>query len=250
METKIIKLTATATFGESTKTAHIKLYPCLNEYYRFNPLSCAGDIYSKSLNAYYKKRSIWNARCPVIEEGRSFEPYLSMNIENTQEQNDTDAIPTLQDTFFGIAIHHSGNGGLDTMQEIQNDHIDGSNQRADISYHFGVSLSGEVFEGRPLGVKGAHLTGYNTGIIGIVFLADFDHQIWDFDDDMSQEALKSITILIKALKEQFPKIETLGGHKEWKNNTERSCPGEYGLDYVRALRDELGFKSPIETGHG
>ncbi|MBE7653985.1 N-acetylmuramoyl-L-alanine amidase [Tenacibaculum finnmarkense genomovar finnmarkense] len=223
---------------------------CLSKYYRFNPKSYKGSKYSKYLNKFYKDRESWNAICPKIEEGRSFESYLKIDGLNTQEEKDVFAINKLNNDFFGIAIHHSGNGGLNTMKKIQNDHINGDNQRADISYHFGVSLSGEVLEGRPIGIKGAHLTKYNTGIIGIVFLADFKHDWWDVDDDMSKEALQSIITLIKALKEQFPNIGTLGGHKEWKNNTDRTCPGEYGLDYIKALRKELKLKSPKETGNG
>lgn len=68
---------------------------------------------------------------------------------------------------------------------------------------------------------------------------------------MSRAALISVITLIKALKEQFPNINVLGGHNEWKNNVgERSCPSEYGLGFVKALRTELGIKSPKEMGHG
>lgn len=64
--------------------------------------------------------------------------------------------------------------------------------------------------------------------IGIVFLADFDQEWWDSDNDMSRAALISVITLIKALKEQFPNINALDGHNEWKNNVgERSCPSEY-----------------------
>ena len=45
---------------------------------------------------------------------------------------------------------------------------------------------------------------------------------------MSRAALISVITLIKALKEQFPNINALDGHNEWKNNVgERSCPSEY-----------------------
>ena len=61
---------------------------------------------------------------------------------------------------------------------------------------------------------------------------------------MSRAALISVITLIKALKVQFPNINVVGGHNEWKNNVgERSCPGEYGLGFVKALRTELGIKS-------
>lgn len=196
----------------------------IQEYYRFNPSSYAGGDYSKSLNNRYTTREGWGAR-PIMEgEGRSFEPYLMVNQNMEQEDKDKEAIPKLNDVFFGIAIHHAGNSGLDSMNKIQNEHID-DKDRADIGYHFGVDLSGKIYEGRYIGVKGSHLTKYNTGVIGIVFIADLDHQWYDFDDSMTRGALSGVITLIKALQEQFPKITTLGGHKEWKNNLERSCPG-------------------------
>lgn len=225
----------------------------IEDYYRFNPLSYAGGIYSKAMNSLYLGRESWGAREPIISSGRSFIPYLMINKLSTQDEKDREAIPDLNKVLFGIAIHHAGNSGLDSMREIQDEHIDDT-ERADIGYHFGISLSGRIYEGRYIGVKGSHLTQYNTGIIGIVFLADFDHDyFWDYngDNEITHESLVSAINLIKSLKEQFPNIETLGGHNEWKNNVgERRCPGDYGIKYVRALRSRLELKSPRQSGHG
>lgn len=220
----------------------------IEDYYRFNPLSYAGRNNSKAVNNIYRKRESWGAKSPIIENGRSFEPYLMVNKMTKQLEKDQDAIPDLSNILFGIAIHHAGNSGLDNMREIQNEHID-DKARADIGYHFGIDLSGKIYEGRFIGVKGSHLDSYNTGIIGIVFIADLDHAWYDFDDSMTNAALASSILLINALKEQFSGITTLGGHREWKNNLQRSCPGDYGLGYVKALRNKVKLKSPKETGH-
>lgn len=222
-----------------------------NKYYRFNPLSYAKGKYSSLLNTLYTKRETWGADEPIINNERSFEPYCLVGSKMSLDNQDRLAIPQLNEIYFGIAIHHSGNNGIDTMTKVQDEHVNGKNEFADVGYHFGIDLSGKVYEGRFIGVKGSHLTRYNTGIIGIVFLADFDHQWWDGDDDMTNAALYSVITLIKALQEQFPNINVLGGHKEWKNNVgERSCPGEYGLNFVKALRTRLEMKSPNEAGHG
>ncbi len=221
---------------------------CIAEYYRFNPACKKGGLYSKSLDKIYKKREQWNARCPVVEEGRDFFSYLAPKCYPTREAWDNDAIFELNEKLFGIAIHHSGNSGMHSMSEVQNKHIDVT-ERADIGYHFGVDLKGNVFEGRPIGVRGSHLNSYNTGVIGIVLLADLDHSILHKDfgfgsDEISMSMLKNLFILIRSLKEQFPNISQMGGHKEWPHNKDRYCPGEYGLEYVKALRKQLKFSPP------
>lgn len=222
------------------------------QYYRFNPSSAKGQGYSKFLAQSYNKRESWNAKKPMLCGNRSFDPYILIDKSKSITQADQEGIPVLQREYFGIAIHHSGNSGLNTMIQIQNEHMN-ENERADIGYHFGISLSGQVFEGRYLGVKGSHLDAYNTGIIGIVFLADFDHTYqWDFNGEstMTQAAMVSLITLIRALKEQFTRINVLGGHKEWKNNRGRRCPGDYGLEYISEIRKLVGMKSPDEAGHG
>ena len=69
--------------------------------------------------------------------------YCGVNDGSTSENNcwlDEEGIPVLEKEYFGIAIHHSGNSGLNAMTQIQNEHMD-ENERADIGYHFGISLS-------------------------------------------------------------------------------------------------------------
>ncbi|OEK08572.1 hypothetical protein A8C32_03735 [Flavivirga aquatica] len=242
---------------DTEASTNLCLVDCLAKYYRFNPNASQGGDYSKNVGEKYIKREDWKARCPVIEKGRSFEPYLEIDPKFAQEDNDNTTIPQLQSTFFGIALHHAGNTGYKTPLEVQNLHID-EKDRADIGYHFAIGLDGKVYEGRPIGVKGSHLSKYNTGVIGIVFLGDFDHQWYEPDDNMTRDAIRSAMLLIIALKEQFTNIVALGGHKEWKHNSARFCPGDHGMEYVKGLRNVLKdnttnlpiFLSPKEAGHG
>lgn len=251
-ENNVNKLRVYAFFKVPDKNASVEVN-VRNEFYRFNPKSYKGGKYSKAVNNYYKTREEWGAISPILKE-RSFEPYILVAKNVDRNIKDEQGIPTLENTYFGIAIHHSGNSGIKAMTEVQEEHINGKNKFADVGYHFGIDLSGKIYEGRYIGVKGSHLTKYNTGVIGIVFLADFDHDyIWDYNgnDNISSDSMLSVILLIKVLKEQFPQITTLGGHNEWKNNVgERRCPGNYGMEYVKALRKTLGLKSPKETGHG
>lgn len=178
------------------------------EYYRFNPLSLFNKLYGSAVNDIYKRREEWGAEKPIIEKGRSFDPYTIVYRSLNSNEKDKLAIPILQKMYFGIAIHHSGNSNHYTMQGVQKEHMN-ENKRADIGYHFGIDKNGYIYEGRYIGVKGSHLDLYNTGVIGIVFLADLDHEyFWDFngDDQMTTPMLKSAIILIETLKEQFTNI--------------------------------------------
>lgn len=247
------KLNVYAFFKAPNKNASVEIN-VRNEFYRFNPLSYMGGKYSKLLNTKYHLRENWNANPPIIDKTHSFESYVLVAKNVDKDTKDKQALPFLDETYFGIAIHHSGNSGIKTMQEVQAEHVHGKNKFSDVSYHFGIDLSGRIYEGRYIGVKGSHLKLYNTGIIGIVFLADFDHDyFWDYngDDNITEPSMLSVITLIKSLQEQFPKINVLGGHNEWKNNVgERRCPGDYGMTYVKAIRKTLNMKSPQEAGHG
>ncbi len=211
--------------------------------YRFNPLSYKANKYSKELNKIYTKREDWGAKKPIFSKNRSYEIINSVTKKDFSAENDKLCIPKLTKTYFGIALHHSGNSGLNTMKKVQNEHLE-EKERADIGYHFGIDLKGTIYEGRPVGVKGSHLKNYNSGVIGIVFLADFDHQFYDFDDDLTEELYSATIVLIKALKEQFSNIKQLGGHKEWKHNLDKQCPGEYGMKFIKKIRDKLKMDEP------
>lgn len=42
-----------------------------------------------------------------------------------------------------------------------------------LSYHYAIDCQGAILRGVDIRYKGAHIEGGNTGVIGIVFLADF-----------------------------------------------------------------------------
>ena len=42
-----------------------------------------------------------------------------------------------------------------------------------VSYHYAVDCQGIIYEALDIRKKGSHIEGGNTGVIGIVFLADF-----------------------------------------------------------------------------
>jgi hypothetical protein len=171
-------------------------------------------------------RDIWGARPPIIDDpDRSYELYAG----------------NLEDILDSIAIHHAGNAGYRTMNEVQNLHMD-DKDRADIGYHFGINLSGGMYEGRPIGVKGAHIVSGNTGKIGIVLLADLDTQFFDDDDEITPAMERALLRLIHYLIGRYPRIRYLGGHREY--NTGRPCPGDITMGRMSRWRSQTGLQRP------
>ena len=184
---------------------------------------------SSSINII--KREKWGARKPIIgDKKREYRIFKDETV--------------MKNAYKGIAIHHPGNdSSRKDIKNIQSLHMD-KREKADIGYHFAVGLKGKVFEGRAIGVKGSHLYKNNSNYIGIVLLADLDEQWWDWDDAVSREMNKATMRLIKDIRVNFPKIDILGGHKEFQHNTGRTCPGNLGLEFVTKLRSNLKMRKP------
>ncbi len=177
------------------------------------------------------KRDEWNAREPIIELGRNYE-----SIE----------IP-LKDYYNTIVIHHSGNSvDYPTVQSVQNEHMDGALNAADIGYHFAIDRYGKIYEGRPIDIVGSHVKSANTGKIGIVLLADLDTEdkgiLFDFSDGyVTKEMRESLYRLSIYLIKEY-EIEYLGSHKEIIN--ERNCAGNLGQTEVECLRKDTETQKP------
>ena len=120
----------------------------------------------------------------------------------------------------------------------------GRTRNADIGYHLAIDLAGRIYEGRAIGVKGAHLSRFNTGIVGIVLLADLDEQLTDDDDHVTDAMRASCLALVADLVSQYPGIRALGGHGEFPHNTDRACPGNLGLQLVTHLRECVSLAAP------
>ena len=80
--------------------------------------------------------------------------------------------------YKSIAIHHSGNSfscsssvsdQLKKVEDIDHKKFD------QISYHYAISCDGIVYELLDIRFKGAHIDNGNTGVVGIVMLADLSH---------------------------------------------------------------------------
>ena len=91
-----------------------------------------------------------------------------------------------------------------------------------IGYHFLIGLNGEVWEGRPLDVVGAHCKGHNHHSIGIAYVGGLDSDCktpCDTRTDAQKEAMRT---LVADLRRRMPGIKQVLGHRDLDKT--KSCP--------------------------
>jgi hypothetical protein len=99
---------------------------------------------------------------------------------------------------------------------------------SDIGYHYVVLLDGTIEPGRDIDKIGAHVSGYNSHSIGVVYVGglDKDGKPKDTRNELQKNALRNL--LIK-LKELYPKAK-ISGHRDFspdKNNNGIIEPHEW-----------------------
>ncbi|MCM2304008.1 MAG: peptidoglycan recognition protein [Elusimicrobia bacterium] len=135
-----------------------------------------------------------------------------------------------------ISVHHteapqpsSRDAAADEMQGIQRFHQRGRGW-IDIAYHFLIDGSGRIWEGRPLGLVGAHVKDRNDGNVGIALMGDFSPR----RQKPTAAQLDALIRLTRWLSETYTiPAERIKGHRDQEIT---SCPGKalYArLDEVR-----------------
>jgi proteasome lid subunit RPN8/RPN11 len=142
--------------------------------------------------------------------------------------------------YTDIVIHHSGNSGEKDPSQIESKHM---KKWEDVGYHYLVRPDGAIYEGRHLAFKGSHVEKENTHKIGVLVMGDFESNWWDSDDDLSAGQRNAVRKIISTLKQAFPTILTLGGHKDYKNT---ECPGDLLYRELGGLRKEFELKAPAK----
>jgi len=124
----------------------------------------------------------------------------------------------LQAVLNTIVVHHSAYP-YDGPLEIQNLHMD-IRGFADVAYHFLVDVEGNIYEGREINIRGAHVQGFNTGSIGIVLLGNFN------DQQPGEAQLSSLHHLVDYLRYTYD-IQYLVGHRDYPDQSPdgTECPG-------------------------
>lgn len=107
---------------------------------------------------------------------------------------------------------------------------------ADIGYHFGIDAGGLIYAGRDLQVRGASVAGWNTGVIGVVVMGNFE---WEAPADTQLSALQT---LVNWLARTYT-LTYLAGHDELNDGT--VCPGRFLKLYLDALAHGAGLQRLI-----
>ncbi len=107
----------------------------------------------------------------------------------------------------------------------------------DIGYHFLIDGAGNIFEGRPEGVVGAHTQGHNNGNIGIALLGTYHPPK---NDPWTPEQSLAIMAVGRYLAARHGVAAgTLQGHRDY-NQTD--CPGDIVYTLLPELRRRMEDK--------
>ena len=107
------------------------------------------------------------------------------------------------------------------VQQLFHDHVEVNHWRY-IGYHFYITRSGRVETTRPLERMGAHAKGHNAHSIGICYEGGLDEQ-GQIADTRTEEQKKAMAKLIVQLKQQFPTIRKVLGHRDLPG-VQKACP--------------------------
>ena len=150
--------------------------------------------------------------------------------------------------FDKMTLHHAAGWAAKTLDEgkaavksIQDFHQDGRGW-SDIGYHFLVDMAGNIYQGRPETVLGAHVGGANTGNIGVCLLGCYHPPESSIPcyDEMSYNSEQSLIKLYAWISDTYgvePKL--LKGHRDYFGTT--SCPGNNVWSMLPSLRAEVSL---------
>ena len=150
--------------------------------------------------------------------------------------------------FNKMTLHHSAGWAATTLEEgkaavksIQEFHQDGRGW-SDIGYHFLVDMGGNIYQGRPETVLGAHVGGANTGNIGVCILGCYHPPESSIPcyDEMTYNSEQSLIQLYAWISDTYgvePKL--LKGHRDYFGTT--SCPGNNVWSKLPELRSEISL---------
>lgn len=143
--------------------------------------------------------------------------------------------------IFAVTVHHSAGPRAPTKaaaqvlhRAYQSLHI--GNGWGDIGYHWAMDDLGRFYRLRPIGLKGAHTGGWNTGNVGIMVHGNYDH------DALKEPQRESIEWLFKGgflvlTGERERGIALVRGHREWPGQA-TACPGRNLMRHLAWRRSQ------------
>ena len=135
--------------------------------------------------------------------------------------------------FDKLTLHHAACCSADDLEEgknqvywIQDFHQNGRGWN-DIGYHFLVDRVGNIYQGRPETVIGAHVGGANTGNIGVCLLGCYHppETSYSCTQEITPESREAIVRLFSWISDTYGQNPSLLlGHRDYFGTT--SCPGD------------------------
>jgi len=143
-----------------------------------------------------------------------------------------------------LTLHHAAccsaeniEEGIEQVKWIQYFHQNGRGWM-DIGYHFLVDRAGNIYQGRPETVLGAHVGGANTGNIGVCLLGCYhppEDNCYQTMTEESRDALIKLYGWISDTYGQDPGV--LLGHRDYFGTT--ACPGDNVWNEIMIMRFEI-----------
>ena len=134
--------------------------------------------------------------------------------------------------FDKLTLHHAACCSAEDIEEgknqvywIQNFHQNGRGWN-DIGYHFLIDRAGNIYQGRPETVLGAHVGGANTGNIGVCLLGCYHPPETSLacTQEITHESRQAIVKLFSWVSDTYGQNPSLLlGHRDYFGTT--SCPG-------------------------
>ena len=84
---------------------------------------------------------------------------------------------------------------------------------ADVGYHYVVRLDGTIEAGRDVDKIGAHVSGYNTNSIGVVYVGGLDNQ-GKAKDTRTENQKNALLLLMMDLRKLYPNAR-IRGHRDF-----------------------------------
>lgn len=91
----------------------------------------------------------------------------------------------------------------------------------DIGYHYVVMLDGSVKDGRPISQVGAHVSGHNTGTVGVVYVGGVAKDGKTAKDTRTAAQKEGLMWICRFLIEKYPTITRITGHNQY---AAKACP--------------------------
>lgn len=124
------------------------------------------------------------------------------------------------------------------LDSIRRGHL--SRGWADIGYHYAIDPSGQVWQGRPLELQGAHVANQNQGNLGIVMLGNFDRS------KPSNRAVEALDRLIASEMRRYDvSISDIRTHREMAST---ACPGRHLQRVMDSTRSRGGRLASLALG--